>query len=212
MRRVVMRRVVKAFAALLATALVAACGSGDAPAPSPADPKPVAEPPPAPPPDPVPDDRKPILSAGGTADIRVGMTVEEVRDAGYDIKVEQPPEEGSTCTYARMPALKGLHIMLDGERLVRFDVDAAEPDPAARAQAWVTPEGAGYGATEANLRDLYGDRLEIEPHPYGGPEDFYARVRGPADARGMIFELIGGRVADWRAGEWEQVQWIEGCS
>ncbi len=156
---------------------------------------------------PVADD---VLTASGVANVRAGMTIAEVKALGRAVTVTQPPEAGSTCGYARIEGINGVMAMLDDDKLVRFDV-IDRSDEAGATQSWRTAEGAGIGTTETELRRLYGDRLTIEPHKYTGPQGHYAILHGEDDAFGIIFETDGTRVLNWRVGQWEQVQWVEGC-
>ncbi len=152
-----------------------------------------------------------VLTSSGVADIRVGMTIAEVEALGREVTVTQPREAGSTCGFARIEGLDGLLAMLDGEKLVRFEV-IDRSDEGGAVRPWHTAEGARIGSTEAELRRLYGSQLRIEPHPYTGPEGHYAVVHTEGSPDGIIFETDGARVLNWRVGQWEQVQWIEGCS
>ena len=148
----------------------------------------------------------------GTADIRVGMIIAEIEHLGHAVTIVQPPEPEGACGFASVDGFDGLLFMLDGDRLVRFDVDERAAEGGARAPSWNTPEGAGVGTTEAELRRLYGSRLTFEPHPYTAPEGRYAIVHAVGDPFGIIFETYRSRVQSWRSGAWEQVQLIEGCS
>ncbi len=138
------------------------------------------------------------------------MTIAEVEALGRTVTVTQRPEAGSACGYARIEDLDGMLAMLDGEKLVRFDV-IDRSDEAGATRSWRTAEGAGIGTTETELRRLYGDRLSIEPHKYTGPEGHYAIVHAEGDPFGILFETDGTGVLNWRVGQWEQVQWVEGC-
>ncbi len=153
-----------------------------------------------------------IVRPDGVGSIRAGMTIAEVELLGKKVTVTQPPfDEGSSCAYARIAELPDMLVMLDGETLVRFDM-ISPPDEKAAPSPWKTMEGARIGTTEAELRKLYGDRLTIEPHPYTGPVGHYAIVHEEGAEHGVIFETDGERVTSWRTGQWDQVQWIEGCA
>ncbi len=152
------------------------------------------------------------LSPDGFEGVRPGRTIAQIEAAGHKVTLSDPPmDDESACRYATIAGLAGLSVMFEDGRLARFDVTDRTDDPAARARAWQSPEGARIGSSEAELKRLYGDRLAIEQHPYTGPEGHYAVVHAPGATTGTIFETDGTRVLTWRAGAWNPVQYIEGC-
>ncbi|TXC73611.1 hypothetical protein FSZ31_02380 [Sphingorhabdus soli] len=149
-----------------------------------------------------------VLSSQGPRDVHTLMTIDEVRSLGHHSTITQRPfDEGATCAYGKIAGFEGLDVMLDDNRLVRFDVG----DDGASLR-WTTPEGARTGTSEKELRNIYGDRLTVRPHPYTGPAGHYAEVHIPGDAYGTIFETDGNKVINWRTGHWDEVGYIEGCA
>ena len=74
----------------------------------------------------------------------------------------------------------------------------------------VSAEGFGVGSLESELVAAYGDRVQVSPHKYTGPQGHYLTVE--QGARALIYETDGTRVTSWRAGRLPEVKWVEGCS
>ena len=76
-----------------------------------------------------------------------------------------------------------------------------------------TASGARVGMTEGEIRRLYPG-MRVEPHPYTGPQGHYLVFRARGEPYGLIVETDpdSGRATQMRAGTWEAVQLIEGCS
>ncbi len=159
-----------------------------------------------------PESKANVLESSGHGDIRVGMTTDDVAAKGYTVTITQPPfDEGSTCAYAKIEGLEGLSVMLDGKKIVRFDVDnTADGKPL--AHNWQSTGGATIGSSHADLKRIYGETIAFEPHRYTGPEGQYAIVRDRDGKTGTVFETDGKSVERWRTGLWEEVQWVEGCA
>ena len=77
---------------------------------------------------------------------------------------------------------------------------------------YATLSGARVGDTAGRVRQIYGKRLSIGPHPYFdrgqtltvfSPDRRFALVM-ESDNSGHIITLRGGRMPD--------VAWLEGCS
>lgn len=139
----------------------------------------------------------------GYADLRLGGDAADARKAlGGDVagKAQEP----GGCYYlssASRPELPGL--MIEGEKLVRYDVGEGE--------AIVAPGGGKVGMGADELRALYAGRIETQPHKYvqGGE---YWRIKDAAGAGVLVFELVDGKVSLWRVGLPPQVDYVEGCS
>ncbi|HTU10825.1 MAG TPA: hypothetical protein VMG08_07980 [Allosphingosinicella sp.] len=141
------------------------------------------------------------LTLQGLGGFRAGTPVSALRRLGARRPV--PPEEPGGCHFWNIPSRPDVLLMVVDDRLVRVDI---------RNRRYRTASGARVGMTETEVRRLYGPRLRVEPHPYTGPQGHYLVYRQPGAAHGLIFETDGRRVLSMRAGLWEQVQWIEGCS
>lgn len=143
------------------------------------------------------------LTLQGLGSFRVGTPVAALRRLGARRPV--PPDEPGGCHYWNVPGRPDVLLMVVRDRLVRVDI---------RGGRYRTVSGARVGMTEAQVRRIYGPNLRVEPHPYTGPEGHYLVYRRRGAAHGLIFETDAGtgRIVSMRAGYWENVQWIEGCS
>jgi len=133
--------------------------------------------------------------------LRIGATLRDLGRDGVALAGRDEPQEGSSCGYANFQRLPDVSVMLDGERVVRIDVSGPQH---------ATPGGVRTGMSEAEAIKRLG-RVDIRPHPYTGPEGHYLVVHREGEPRGLIVETDGKTVQTWRIGQWEQVQWIEGC-
>jgi len=137
------------------------------------------------------------------AGVRVGMTLAELGRKGVKLMKDEDPDPEGSCGYARLEGADGPAFMLDGETVVRIDVSAPNMP---------TLENVAVGMSESEaVRRLKG-HVEIEPHPYTGPEGHYLVVHEPKAILGLILETDGKRVESYRIGRWDAVQYIEGCS
>lgn len=138
----------------------------------------------------------------GVGPLSVGMRLSRASAAiGRDLVL------GDTiggCGYVvDVPELHGVHLMVVQGRIVRYEVSDPEIP---------TAEGARVGHREARIRELYGDRMEAEPHAYVDGEYLVVSSEATRDARHfLVFETDGGVVTTYRGGRVPEVRWIEGC-
>lgn len=116
------------------------------------------------------------------------------------------PEQGSTCFY-RTPAWvkspRDFAFMFEAGHFVRYDVGSAKE---------LAPGGGKVGMDEAQIRALYGTRVEAQPHKYVDGAK-YLRIAAPQGDGALLFETDEhGKVTRWRMGVPPQVDYVEGCS
>ena len=73
-----------------------------------------------------------------------------------------------------------------------------------------TFSGAAIGSSEAELRRIYGARLDVQPHKYVS-DGHTMTWRSPDGAYGLRFETARGRVTAIQSGPWEHLNYVEGC-
>jgi hypothetical protein len=151
-----------------------------------------------------------VMRFDGAGPLRVGMTLDEARAAlGGDLRMSAPGEgiEGSRdrCDYPQSGALQpGVRVMVEGQRLVRIEVDSGTVS---------TAEGARVGDTEARITQLYPGRVTVQPHKYTDGHYLVVRPTAAADTTHLlVFETDGRVVQAIRAGQKPQVEYVEGCS
>ena len=150
------------------------------------------------------------LTAEGWGPLRIGMTLREVvsaagEDANPDAVGGPDPAACDEFRPRRAPA--GLLVMLEEGRLTRISVGSSS--------RVATDSGIGIGDDPADVRRVYGDRVEVTPHKYVAAPAAYLTVwtvAPPApDARGLVFEVgQEGRISRIHAGG-PSIQYVEGC-
>jgi hypothetical protein len=138
----------------------------------------------------------------GVGPLRVGMSLEALRSR-FGATAEYEPDPESDCSYWQSAAFPGLSMMVNSGRLVRIDIE----DPRYR-----TRSGARVGMTEREIRAIYGAQMQVEEHPYTGPEGHYLVYQARSEPFSMIFETDGNRADSFRVGYADYVSLIEGCS
>lgn len=154
----------------------------------------------------------PALTAEGLGKGVLGMTTQELREAGLAPFKVLNVETERGCSYVHGTGSAGspgsdVYYMLIDRRLVRIDVRKA----AAGNPPTLTAEGVGVGALEEDVLKIYGKNTTIEPHKYD--ENGHVLVVHSNDpARGLIFETSQGKVTSFRAGLYPALGFVEGCS
>ena len=116
--------------------------------------------------------------------------------------IPSDPEERS-CYYVDLPNQPGVGVMMLKGRVARVDVDNA-----------VTPtaEGIHNGDSETRALQVYGKRLNIEPHAYLPKSGHYLTLFSPDRKFGIRFETEDGKITRYYAGTIQAISFIEGCS
>lgn len=141
-------------------------------------------------------------SARGVGPLVAGMTVEEARAALGAELAEPADSECSYITPETGPA--GVRLMVVGGKVARVEVHDTTVS---------TTAGVRVGDSEARVKSLYGDRLEVAPQKYTEGHYLIVRPTPAADSQfRLVFETDSGRVTTFRAGLLPMVEWVEGCS
>ncbi|HEV7608961.1 MAG TPA: hypothetical protein VGO61_16580 [Steroidobacteraceae bacterium] len=142
------------------------------------------------------------LGMGGLGPIRAGMTVEQVLSLADFPGLERKTAAGE-CWYLRYhggPA--DFDLMIIGGKVVRVELNGASK--------LGTFAGARIGSTEAQLKVMYGARLDVQPHKYD-EAGHTITVKSSAGDYGLRFETSHGKVTAIQAGPWEHLNYVEGC-
>lgn len=145
------------------------------------------------------------ISTVGLDKVQFGMTLEVAQAAaGTELKAEgtRNPE----CYLASPVAgAAGITFLFSSGTVERVDISA--PPIATRS-------GARVGSTEAQIRQLYGDQIEVQPRADGQPGNalvFVPRDQTDQDFR-LVFTTDGTTVTSYRAGRVPQVLAATGCA
>lgn len=163
----------------------------------------------------------------GFGAIRVGMTVEEASQAAGTQLVAldgKAPYINESCSYVKLPdGPKGLEFMLNGNRIVRVDLNSQTTievnnrpqmvDITQEIRTISTLRGARIGDTESQIKSLYAGQLEITDHKYVPGGHFMTVI--PKDAEDsnyrLVFETDGKQVKYIRAGQIPEIDLVERC-
>lgn len=141
----------------------------------------------------------------GYGDMRFGID-EAAFEQAWGGELKGAPGQGSTCFYKTPKWVKrsaDFAFMFEGGRFVRYDVGTANE---------AAPGGGKVGMDEAQIRALYGARVEAQPHKYVAGAK-YLRIAAPGSNGLLLFETDAqGKVTRWRVGVPPQVDYVEGCN
>lgn len=151
-----------------------------------------------------------VLTADGWAQLRIGMTRDEVvaaagADANPDAVGGPDPESCDELRPERAP--EGMIVMIEDGRLTRIAITG---DTGIR-----TDRGFGIGDSAVAIRRAYGSDAVITPHFYRAAPAEYITVWSEAppspDARGVVYEIdTDARVLRILAGG-RSIEYVEGC-
>lgn len=136
--------------------------------------------------------------------IRPGLSVEQVLTLADFSGMErrQPADQCWYLSYdgqkSRGPAFK---LMIIDGRVVRIEL----------AGSLHTLSGIRIGSTEQELQNVYGARLDAQPHKYDENGRTFT-YRSSDGAHGLRFETSSGKVTAIQGGPWEHLNYVEGCS
>ncbi len=146
------------------------------------------------------------LTDSSFGEIKIGMTLGQLQRTigplGDTTKMKRSCDIVSSTDPYRLPA--GVSITQVNGRVARIDV---ENDSIA------TDKGIRVGDSEEKVMAAYGSAVIVEPHKY--IDGHYLEIKSGTDsatAKGVVFETDGKKVTTFRAGYWNPVRWVEGCS
>ena len=143
------------------------------------------------------------LGLGALGPVRTGMSTDQVLPLAdwSGLARRQPAGE---CWYLRYQGGgSDFDLMIIGDRVVRIELKGASK--------LHTFGGARIGSSEADLRRLYGARLDVQPHKYD-PQGHTITYRSSDGKFGLRFETSNGKVTAIQSGPWEHLHYVEGCS
>lgn len=144
------------------------------------------------------------ISTVGLDKVHFGMTVEEAQTAAGTLLVTEGPKDPSCYLAKPTEGAAGITFLISDGAVERVDIAAA---PIA------TRSGAKVGSTEAQIKELYGDQIEVQPRADGLPGNalvFVPRDEADQDFR-LVFTTDGTTVTSYRAGRVPQVLAPTGC-
>jgi hypothetical protein len=140
------------------------------------------------------------LTLNGLGPLRIGMTLKDVEDAGFRVKIEHNFDVNE-CAQAEVEGQKHIWLMFENGRLARVEVYGGRT---------TTFSGVRVGDTEERVRKTYGARLTVEPHKYDD-NGHYLIVFSTDRRQALVMETDGKVVTEFRAGLALPAQYVEGC-
>jgi hypothetical protein len=145
------------------------------------------------------------VTTGGLGPIRIGMNPQEANvAAGYGLALEFIDD---SCYYLLAePVLDNVGFMVADGTIARVDISTGSDI--------TTRSGARIGMTEAQIKSMFGAKIETSGHPNVTGGKYLTFV--PTDEQDKNFRVIfetdaNGIVTSYRAGRLPEVGWIEGC-
>jgi hypothetical protein len=142
------------------------------------------------------------VTLNGIGPIKVGVSLwESLKDLDELILGDDDYE----CSMVKLQSADcGLWVMVSRGRVMRVDVTQGN---------YRTDEGIGIGSTETAVKKAFGTRLKSRPNQYTeGARDVWVEATVNGRTHSMLFEIDGGKVVGFRAGEADAVSWVEGCN
>ena len=143
------------------------------------------------------------LGMGGLGPIRAGMRWEQVLPLA-DWPGMEGRKRSPDCWYMRYDGGKSdFDLMIIDGQVARIELRGTS--------TLHTFAGAHIGTTDDELRQMYGARLDVQPHKYDENGHTFTLRSGGGD-HGLRFETSHGKVTGIQAGPWEHLNYVEGCS
>jgi hypothetical protein len=142
------------------------------------------------------------LGFDGLGPIRPGMTVDQVLPLA-DFSGLERTRQAEGCWYLRYEGGPSeFFLMIIDGKVARVEL---------RGGTLHTYSGAHVGMTQTALEQMYGARLDSQPHKYDAAGRVYVLRAGSGES-GLRFETSKGKVTAIQAGPWEPLNLVEGCS
>ena len=141
------------------------------------------------------------LTYSGLGQLKIGMTVQDAERVGLKIAVDKQFSDLSQCGLAKLVGHDDIQLLFEGNRIARIEL---------YSDKFVTFSGAKVGDSEARIREIYGARVQSEPHQYD-PNGHYLTVTSSNGKSAIVFETDGQTVTDLRAGLIPAVGYVEHC-
>ena len=142
-----------------------------------------------------------IVREDGVGPVTIGMTLSQVNKILHENLTMPKDTADEGCFYVKTTKHPHIAFMIEDGRLTRVDVDA---------RGIFTARHIQVGDSEARAIRVYGQKLEVGPHHYID-EGHYLTIRSSNGRYGIRFETDKGKILTYYAGEFNSVQYVEGC-
>ena len=141
-----------------------------------------------------------MIREDGAGPVKIGMTLAQLSAALHqELAPDEKDQQG--CFYINSRSHENVSFMIIDGHVARIEVGA----PGIK-----TSTGVQVGDQEAQVRKIYGSRMEATAHTYidGG---HYLTVRSTNGRYGIRFETDKGKIVNFYAGKYDAIQYVEGC-
>ncbi|MEY2471584.1 MAG: hypothetical protein QOK28_913 [Actinomycetota bacterium] len=142
------------------------------------------------------------LRLNGFGGVAVGMTRGDAETAAGRRFTEGAGTEG--CVEWAVEGLAGVSVMTWDDKVVRINISQTP---------YTTQSGIGVGSTESDVYAKYPGQIRTQQHTYDENGHYLEYI--PKDANqqqfSLLFETDGARVTQFRAGNKDAVELVEGC-
>jgi hypothetical protein len=145
-----------------------------------------------------------VVTFHGIGPVQVGASLGDASRAAGEplVEAKDKPSGVDNCYHVRLKSSPTLLFMVENDRITRLET---------RDSRFRTQSGARVGQSEAEVRRIYGKRLEVMDHKYY-EDGHYLIVRSADDHYAAIMETDGKNVVQINAGVWPSVGYVEGCA
>lgn len=140
----------------------------------------------------------------GFGPVKVGMS-KTVASAALGVELERTNVAGDNeCEYLHAKSgWEGIEFMFSQGVVVRVDVMKGRT---------ATANGIRIGDSIAKIKKAYPKRVEVAPHQYIPlPDGKYLTVKSSSGTNAIRFETDKGRVINYYAGRFPEIEYVEHC-
>jgi len=141
-----------------------------------------------------------VIREDGVGPVKIGMTLAQLSAALHqELAADERDEQG--CFYINARGHDNVSFMIIDGHVVRVDVGAAGVK---------TSAGIQVGDSEAQVHKVYGGRVRVDAHTYVDA-GHYLTVRSASGRYGVRFETDKGKITMFYSGNYDAIQYVEGC-
>jgi hypothetical protein len=141
-----------------------------------------------------------VIREDGVGPIKVDMTLAQLSAALHqELTADERDEEG--CFYINPRGHDNVSFMIIDGHVVRAEVNAPGIS---------TSTGIQVGDSEAKVRKFYGARVQVTANPYLDT-GLFLTIRSADGRQGIRFITDKGKITMFFAGNYDAIQYVEGC-
>lgn len=144
-----------------------------------------------------------VLTLEGLGPIKIGMSLDKLRTLKeIKLKGTKPGIGEDSCYLDSIQGITGVTLMIAENKIARINIDTKK---------FKTAAGAHLGMSENQLRRIYEEKLEKEPHRYVAKGHYYT-LEDQKNHRALRFETKSNKIIRMYSGRDPEVYFVENCS